>query len=44
MYQKNKDTPVNEDKLITDITFLENIKNEIKDTTLYDVKVSSKIK
>ena len=44
MYQKTKETPVNEDKLITDITFLENIKNEIEDTTLYNVKVSSKIK
>ena len=44
MYQKTKDTPVNEDKLITDIIFLENIKNEIKDTLLYDVKVLSKIK
>lgn len=43
-YQKTKETPVNEDNLITDITFLENIKQEIKDVTAYDVTISSKIK
>ena len=43
-YQKTKDTPVNDDNLITDITFLEDIKEKIKDITAYDVKVSSKIK
>lgn len=42
-FQKNKETPVNEDNLIVDYDFLNNIKNDISDVKKYEVTVTSKI-
>ncbi|MBP9629572.1 MAG: topoisomerase DNA-binding C4 zinc finger domain-containing protein [Leptotrichiaceae bacterium] len=42
-FQKNKNTPVNEDKLIIDLDYIENIQAEIANIKDYKVNVTSKI-
>ena len=42
-FQKNANTPVNEDKLIIDLDYIEKIQSEIADIKDYKVNVTSKI-